>query len=221
MDTPSMPGPGGSNSALTYEDANGNYNTVFLTSGYLYAEPKTCGAVVSGSGVTPSSSGPTITATFIPSGGLTLKDAAAVCGVQDFDWQQIATRVPKPSPFFANSDPSKPLVAPPDFFDPPLGGYTYAPGFDPFPFYYRAQNDYTGMYGVNNLINHEPTPTELDFQDQPQDSKLLPGKVLCYSTSLVGVLPSYTATAPLATFYWTSNYNGVSGVVTFQKCPAP
>lgn len=89
----------------------------------------------------------TMNAKFTPSLGQTLKDAATACGFQGFDWQQIITKMPCPSPFNANpsavgqqnicADGS--LTAPPSYADPPFGGYIFPipyQGYDPFPFYY-------------------------------------------------------------------------------------
>jgi hypothetical protein len=88
----------------------------------------------------------TMMATFMPTSG-TLIDAAIACGFQGFEWQQTITNLPCPSPFDANLSqgnkcPDGFLMAPPNFNDPPPGGYTFPPYYlnDPknksFPFYY-------------------------------------------------------------------------------------
>src|SRR5271157_864688 len=85
-------------------------------------------------------------ATFTPTSG-TLIDAAKACGFQGFEWQQTITNLPCPSPFDANLSqgnkcPDGFLMAPPEFNDPPPGGYTAPPYYlndlknYSFPFYY-------------------------------------------------------------------------------------
>ncbi len=105
-----------------------------------------------------------MTATFTAPGLAKLNTYAAACSFDVFNWQQLITNLPAPSPFYpvqpdiispANLSPPNcqnvgtgdnqgstcTLIAPPSFSDPPQGTYTYdskSPLADSFPFYYPA-----------------------------------------------------------------------------------
>jgi hypothetical protein len=82
-----------------------------------------------------------IEASAVPTSAAGLREAAQACGFNGFNWQQKITDLPCPSPFKA-ADPANPklsaknlcpldsatpvhLTAPPEFNDPPPGGYDY------------------------------------------------------------------------------------------------
>ncbi|HEY1580434.1 MAG TPA: hypothetical protein VGF82_25515 [Terracidiphilus sp.] len=112
--------------------------------------------------------GPTqITATFTPQQGITLAQAAQICGFVNFDWMQRITRLPDPSPF-CEVNPADPNVPNPSpfcgsnlkspfpihltaasapFSDPAPNGYTYNPAWVSAPFYWAANT--TGFLGLS------------------------------------------------------------------------
>jgi hypothetical protein len=199
-----------------------------------------CSDVVQGS-VTPVayamplSNGNTITATFTPNFGFTIAQAAQVCGFTNFDWQQLVTVQPPPSPFFSVNNPNVPLVAPQGFLDPPPGGYTYElPYIDnAYPFYY---NPNPGPTGQSELAAHEPGGTggtQLNFADGPKDPCLYggawagtadcngtsapPGATVQFITHLAGVNSDGSAHDLWVGFTWYSNNNGTSGGAATEK----
>lgn len=206
-----------------------------------------CSDVVQGSVVpvayaTPLTVGPnkgsTITATFTPNFGFTLAQAAQVCGFTNFDWQQLITVQPAPSPFKAVGS-NVPLTAPPGYLDPPPGGYTYElPYIDnAYPFYY---NPNLGSTGQSELAAHEPggmDGTQLNFADGPKDPCLhggawagtadcngtsaAPGATVQFITHLAGVNADGTAHDLMVGFAWYSYNNGTSGGAATEKDPQP
>src|SRR6202042_3363098 len=94
-----------------------------------------------------------INLTFTPNQGLSLAQAAQLCGFTGFDWVQKITRQDDPSKFFARNLGGKfnPAVKGPvrltskttPYSDPPPGGgYTYTPTPDnSYPFYYDPAVD--------------------------------------------------------------------------------
>jgi len=50
--------------------------------------------------VSVSTNGPSISAVFTPNYGFTIAQAAAICGISNFDWQQTITHLPDPSPYY-------------------------------------------------------------------------------------------------------------------------
>ena len=208
----------GYNSSLSYPD-QGITKKDDISAGYIYTISPACSDLYSGSAVKLVVKSPQITAKYVPKGGVSLKDAASICGFIDFDWQQKIVLLPPPNPFRANLNPTVTLVAPPAFLDPPFGGYTYLPDVYSFPFYYRAQNDITGEDSVYNLNAHEKHDAILGFLDEVMDPTLPSGDAISIVTSLVGVLPGYSASKPLVTFSWNSTFNGKSGGVTILKGP--
>jgi hypothetical protein len=208
-----------------------------------------CSDVVQGSVTpvayaTPLTSGTTITATFTPNFGFTIAQAAQVCGFINFDWQQLITVQPAPSPFSAVGS-NLPLTAPPGFLDPPPGGYTYEltrgypTGDNAYPFYYNP-NPNPGQSGPAELLNNEPGGTggtQLLFSDGPTDPCLYggtwagtaacngtsagAGQTVQFITHLVGINPDGSAHDLWVGFTWYSNNNGTSGGAAIEKNPQP
>ena len=135
-----------------------------------------------------------ITAQFVPAFGLTLAQAAAACGVLDFNWQQTILNIPSPSPYYAATAPTIRLTAPSGGFnDAPPGGYTYEPvcsyvphtlipltysSWNPYPFYYDTTTPSSDcMSLLSHKINTLSDPTDLVFRDAPADP-CLPGTIL-------------------------------------------
>jgi hypothetical protein len=128
-------------------------------------------------------------ATFTPTDAnglpIGLAAAAAACGFTGFDWVQFIDHLPGPSMFFASSNPTVPIIIPPQspIKDPPLGGYTYQssdpPFFDANPFYYNAANIFTScaeadLAGACILSIVSNSGDTLNFFDEPADP-CLPG----------------------------------------------
>ena len=131
-----------------------------------------------------------ISASFAPNFGLTIGEAAQVCGFTNFNWQQYITSLPLPSPIKA-AHSSVPLYTPPAFLDPPPGGYEYEltardqatgeliypAGDNAYPYYYNPKLN-PGEAGQPELEDHELGGTdgaELTFFDEPQDPCLFGG----------------------------------------------
>ena len=180
----------------------------------------------------------TFMATFKPGAGLTLAQAAKQCGFTNFDWQQKITMRPTPSNLMQTGNPT-PLTAPPPFFDPPKGGYTYpsstvGASVDlSYPFYYDALTN-----NGAELAAHETGGTALTFDDTPKNP-CLPGGVGCnggqharsgsydaFTTHLMGILPGFSGGDCVALgtcvdlgigFTWKSTYNWNTGGVSQTK----
>jgi hypothetical protein len=160
--------------------------------------------------VSLGNNGTQITATFTPKLELSLKEAATVCGVTGFNWQQTIDVWPAPSHLFAASSPTVPLTTPPAFLDPVAGGYTYEKGGDnSYPFYYDPNVDLPGQETTNTL----------SFSDTPADPDLAknPALFLEFTTSLVGVLPGNLPGPTLYTFTWIDTFDGTVGGVEVTK----
>ena len=177
----------------------------------------------------------TMYATFVPTDtdGLPvgLTDEEAACGFTGFNWQQIITyqsaleEIKPKNPLTAigngiqltNLSADGSLQAPPAYSDPPLGGYGYEDFFDDaYPFYWSstelepASKDYCNAMPIK-------TPSTLLFSD-------CPGTVIekDFTTTLVGVLPSGMASAPIFTWKWYTTFNGTdTGGVKQNKSTSP
>jgi hypothetical protein len=175
-----------------------------------------------------------ITATFSPSTGVTLAQAATDCGVSQFNWQQTIDILPSPSPFFANDNPTVSLTAPPTFLDPVPGGYTYPLSCSflntssatdyAFPFYYAVNGPVTDCMSLDYPSRH-PDASTFTFFDSPSDRCLLSGFLspfcgfttaqgfLEFTTQLVGV-NSAGNPVPLPVspaddqFIWSDTFDG-------------
>jgi hypothetical protein len=124
--------------------------------------------------VTPTITGKAMQATFEPI-GMTLAQAAAVCGVSSFDWEQMITSIPDPVPFIRVdgtliTSSSTPFIDP-----PPGGGYTYCQGScDANPYIYSPANlesecaEQT-ISGTCILKVITGSGTMLNFYDLPSD----------------------------------------------------
>jgi hypothetical protein len=201
--------------------------------------------------------GTSMNATFIPVSGLTLPAAAQACGFAGFDWQQTITSLPCPSPYFANSpsglgacSQNGSLAAPPAFNDPPIGGYTYQPGYNPAPFCYPSASALSneqspGAYCVSTLASGSclvplvsANDETLAFYDAPADPCLPsgnpglqstycggltdpPSSSIGFTTALVGINQDSTASLPLYQWTWTDNFNGTSGGIPTTSNPLP
>jgi hypothetical protein len=148
--------------------------------------------------------GRSMQAMFTPSSGLSAK--AAACGFTRFNWQQTVDVLPCPSSIYAFNPADRPtdvcldrsLKAPPKFYDPLPGGYSYPesrqhPFLGASPFYYNpvdvpgipndvlagcAQIDEAGIC-IRSITNSPVFPvctncdTTLNFSDNPADHSLL------------------------------------------------
>ena len=203
-----------------------------------------CSDVVQGSVTPVANDSPSIIATFTPNFGFTIAQAAQVCGFINFDWQQLVTVQPAPSPFFAVGS-KVPLTAPPGFLDPPPGGYDYEltagypTGDNAYPFYYNP-NPNPGQPGPAELAAHEPRGidgTILNFKDTPTDpclfggdsagvpgcngSNAQRGQTVQFITHLAGINPDGTAHDLGIGFNWNSSNNGTSGGTATTKNSLP
>lgn len=193
-------------------------------------------SVVPVAGGEPSRDGlPTaMTASFTPTMNdmpISLNAAAESCGFVGFDWQQTFDHLPPPSLpskcfsssptpcFAAASAPHIVLTAPPAFYDPPLGGYTWENYDDQaYPFYYNPADVPTGCAEGKNgvcikLITSEDGTT-LNFFDSPDDPLLPQGGYMGFTTRLVGVLGTSNPNNVGPLLYrwsWISTYNDSTG----------
>ncbi|HLJ16709.1 MAG TPA: hypothetical protein VKV15_19590, partial [Bryobacteraceae bacterium] len=165
------------------------------------------------------------TATFTAPAGSTLASYAIACALDHFNWQQMITTLPCPSPFKAAasavgranfcSDGSLTASPATAFADPPFGGYTVPStylGYNPFPFYYPSNSlapggsCTVGMFGPSLCPPAgqgpfvfpdiiDPLDTTLSFIDDPNDP-CLPGGSHASQLLFCG-----GASAPLGSFF--------------------
>ncbi len=178
--------------------------------------------------LTPPVGGSTsIAASFTPNNGYSLANAAQVCGFTNFNWQQLITVLPSPSPFYAVNGSN--LTSPVPFNDPPPAGYTYQspPNTVGLPIYYNlsgSQNDPLSLT-FNEASN------ALFFFDAPADD-CLPGgsgngcggatalasnNFIGFSTHLVGIVGNGSNATVQDTgigFAWTDTFNGTVGGIS-------
>lgn len=151
-----------------------------------------------------------ITATFQPNFGLTLAQAEAISGFKNYDWEQVITHLPAPSPFYDNLGNNK--LAPPQFHDPPPSGYTYFltdpkyTGWNSYPYYYDPN-----IHGRTWSLDYHEDATTLDFFDSPKDPLLPDWEYMGFSTQLVGVLPDGNSYYLPSEFDWEDTFNGTMG----------
>jgi len=188
-----------------------------------------CSSILQGATtVGTDTTGTTMKGVFAPNFGLSLSQAAAACGFVGFDWTQIVTNLPNPSPFYT-ADGLHLTSSSTPFNDPPAGGYQYqTPPNQAYPFYYdpNAPSSYALSLAANEVNN-----SSLLFLDTPSDpclsggDKLLipacgdanapPGASLNFATFLVGILPGGSSSQPLFEWTWADNFNGtVGGIAT-------
>jgi hypothetical protein len=164
-----------------------------------------CEAVVKGA-VGLTASGTSMQATFTPNFGLSMGNAAGLCGYDHFNWYQTVTTDPYPPD--AKSSPGVPLKTP--YLDPPIGGYAYqANGDDTLPFYW-GENGPTAIE-----LPSYTTATSLSFYDAPAEPRLTGKQAVSFTTVLAGVLPDSTWDA-LYAWNWESNFNGTVGGVAVR-----
>jgi hypothetical protein len=194
-----------------------------------------CQDAIDGS-ITTSLSGNTsqeITARFTPQKGLTIAQAAELCGVATFEWQQEVTELPMPFALHQRGS-SAPLSAPPAFLDPPAGAYTeltlqQVP--DSYPFFYdlnrRLPSHIVDSFGFPVSAD---TATGLTYSDDPKDTclpggqdagtsvcdnKTAPaGSFMGFLTHLVGVTTGGLPVDLGIGFRWRSTFNGASGGIS-------
>lgn len=211
--------------------APGGGTTFFSLANNLIATTP-CVNLINAAVARPSSTGTDIRSSFTANQGKTLAQAATACGFTTFNWQQLITNLPLPSPFF-DTDFNN-LFAPTPFNDPPPGGYSYQddPQADPpsvpnavlLPVYYNIFP--TADASLSLTANQ--TANTLSFYDSAADPCLdgsvknscgytaPPGAVLSFQTHLVGVIGSDANAVVQDTglgFTWNSNFNGTSGGV--------
>jgi hypothetical protein len=253
-------GYGGPNAYFTNINSSGTVGTVnFITpiapgkTDYFSLENaltsgSACKAALDNAVPKPAGGSTSITTTFKPNGGITLAQAATLCGFTAWNWQQTITAWPSKD-LMEIAAPTVALIAP--FNDVPRSGYTYmqhwkfpppappaAPGcagpinapqlkvyYDPFN---AAQSTVTCGGSVYSLdINHAETPTganatTLSFYDSPSDPNLPAGKTNNFTTHLVGLqglLPGAAVVDTGIGFDWTSNNNGTVGGVAVSGVP--
>jgi hypothetical protein len=197
-----------------------------VTSGSFTVTPITCGTIISNlptemkiGAVAPlSATGqPTsINALFTPVDGLTLSQAATLCGYTGWDFQQYVTALPsyqssRFAPAGGGSAPTTP------FLDPVTGGYAYQGSSTclAYPYYYDPSSTATNC----SLTNATQNANNLLFNDNPEaacnlvtysadgSSCFLPGDSFGFSTQLVGILPDGQPSNPLYYWNWTDNYS--------------
>lgn len=182
-----------------------------------------------------------IDATFTPNLGLSLQDAALVCGFVTFDWVQIKTHIDDPTFYSARnlggafdptiSGPVKLSSAYLPYHDPPQGGgYTFGPSPDlSYPFYWNWQ--------TTELSNHQTGGLTLTFHDAPNEPCLPGGGAVdtpacnntsepagsyeAFTTHLVGIKSDGSYTDLGVGFDWWSDYNGTTGGVAINKTDQP
>ncbi len=205
--------------------AAGGGTTFFSLANNLIA-PTPCVNLINGAVAQPTSTGTDIHSSFTAKQGNTLTQAAAACGFTSFNWQQLITNLPAPSPFYTADFEN--LLAPAPFSDPPPNGYTYqAPNYNVvgLPIYYNIFSPPTDPKDPLSLAANQ-TDTTLSFYDSPADPCLFgsvknacgytapQGAVLSFQTHLVGVIGNDINATVQDTgigFTWTSSFNGTSG----------
>ncbi len=155
-----------------------------------------------------------------------LDAAAAACGFTGYNWQQLITEMPAPSGVFPQEVRKVPpenlgidgsLQAPPEFYDPPDGGYTYLSG-NSYPFYYSASELNNAVTPCTKQLSLPIKDSErILFQDCPNN---FPGTATKFRTRLVGVcgvgatsplcsgVPLEKPSPPLYEFTWESTFDG-------------
>jgi hypothetical protein len=180
-----------------------------------------------------------LTASFTPANGGTLSQYAQECGFTNFDWVQQIILTPTPDgnandEVFAEDAPSVALAAPPEFSDPPLGGYTYQfedpswavfqPHFATANPYYYSSADFTTGCAAHDQNNKCVLPITsggetLNFFDSPRSPDCsFPAPCIGVNTQLVGICGAISATCPslgpsgpLHQWYWQTNFNSLTG----------
>jgi len=182
-------------------------------------------------------------ASFTPNFNVSLSDAANVCSVLGFDWQQYINFIgPGSSGMYAAQtsqyfSAGQMVYAPPSYPDPPPGGYQYQyedpyspvaqPNFaSAFPFVYSFLDVQKG--GCALFITAPPlapfcripmaSQQQLFFFDEPVSE---PGQSKGFSTAVVGVLPgtssgTYAAGQVYQGFTWQTDYDKAGVGVVYE-----
>jgi len=168
-----------------------------------------------------------IVAVFAPDDSASLDQVAQSFGFDHFNWISLIVHAPSIVTSYINfknwfGAPIGP--PPPPIVDPPLGGWSYMAA-DGLPYYWDEQPGFDPSY---YLTQHRSPgiPALLDFQDRPINPPLaLSSDFVQFETELVGVKRAVGASPtslppqfdPVASFSWSSNFNGVTGgVIDFR-----
>ena len=199
------------------------------------ATATSCQDAINGS-VKPVTKGANIDATFIPNLGLSIAQAAQLCGFKTFDWVQKDTKHDDPMPLYArnlggafDSNVNGPVhltSKSTPWSDPPAGGGYYDPT-DPteapdysYPFYYNPNVDLPPQQTGGMIMKFHDAPNDPcrfggTWANTPNcnNSSQPPGSFARYVTHLAGVNFDGTATDLGIGFTWNTNYNGSTGGV--------
>jgi hypothetical protein len=193
----------GTNATLAFTDSGEPFNgSGTLSCAAVPPTPPGCAAAINGALSGPTLNSGTIgnpgsilagnvniTASFTPAGGL--QAAATACNVTRFDWIQIITGMPDPSPFCqlpsgaganpqpfcdqtvssAGPYPSHLTSHSAPYHDPPSPDYTYVPfswdgGGDSYPFYYDPN---TSGYPMSLDTQTSDDDATLSYFDSPRN----------------------------------------------------
>ena len=210
---------------ITPISANGG--TGYFSLAALLTSGTACSDLLNNALTPPFGGSTSISASFTPNNGYNLANAAQVCGFTNFDWQQLITVLPSPSPFYGVTEGN--LTAPAPFNDPPPDGYTYQspPNAVGLPIYYNL----SGSLNDPLSLAFNEASNALFFFDAPADDCLpggsgdgCPGNTtapgnsyLGFSTHLVGIVgsgPNATVQDTGIGFSWTDNFNGTVGGIS-------
>lgn len=153
----------------------------------------------------------TMAATFSPSNGMSLSEAAKSLGYDHFNWVQVITRYDS---ILLGTDF---LPIPLPSLDPPLGG-RLGDSADNLPYYWDEVGGYRDGYHIDD---HTIADQFLNFSDQPGIIDPLFGLLdpqMHFTTSLVGVRGG-SDWVPLYTWEWTSNRVNGEGIVSSRELP--
>jgi hypothetical protein len=192
----------------------------------------------------------TISATFTPSLDGTqygIQQAAKLCGFKNFDWIQIITQVPDPSPFYEVNPgnataPIHLTSSSAPFNDPAQYGYTYNPNWVSYPFYWDPNTTVFPWSLSQNETDYSLTsydsPTDPCIAGPlgiPSNAYLLSSYVraLCgnnttargaqinFTTHLAGINSDGSAVDLGIGYTWTSNFNGTFGGIATTASYGP
>jgi hypothetical protein len=176
---------------ISHQSAEGSVSFDFHTA------PNTCDDVLGLGAVqfalTPDGRG--MEGTFRPNYSYTLSQAAAICGLDHFNWVQWV---------IYDDDPNRPAdclgnVPHVPYLDPPLCGYAYQPSGDDYKLGYWNEDS-------GELASHT-TGSSLDFIDKPGTTA---SSRVRFRTSLVGLDSSGHIILKGDVFSWESSSTGVS-----------
>jgi len=153
-------------------------------------------------------SGKAIELVFRPDGGMTLADAASICGYIHFNWLSIVTAHPRPS-----------VAAMLPIFDPlPVDQLLPPRWHDVWPYYWDEPPAPLYANPAFLLGNPRNTPDAytLRFEDNPYDADYAgPGAYMKFRTFLVGLRsltdPEIICFGSRCGIEWKSNNNGTTG----------